>query len=134
MKTDTPRRSLASVDAVLRSAAAIAAISTFGRTAVVGAVRTVLAEARGAGTALTADAAGAEALARLAAGARPNLRAVFNLTGTVLHTNLGRALIAEEAIEAAIAAMRNAVALEFDLGTGKRGERDDHVRGLLCEL
>jgi L-seryl-tRNA(Ser) seleniumtransferase len=74
------------------------------------------------------------ARARLEAAAQPNLRPVFNLTGTVLHTNLGRALIAEEAIEAAVAAMRNAVALEFDLDSGRRGERDDHLRGLLCEL
>jgi hypothetical protein len=58
----------------------------------------------------------------------------LNLTGTVLHTNLGRAIVAEAAIEAAMVAMRNAVALEFDLGGGRRGERDELVRDLLCEL
>ena len=52
----------------------------------------------------------------------------------MLHTNLGRALIADQAIEAAVVAMRNAVALEFDLATARRGERDDVVRGLLREL
>jgi L-seryl-tRNA(Ser) seleniumtransferase len=52
----------------------------------------------------------------------------------VLHTNLGRARLAEAAIEAATIAMREAIALEYDVATGRRGERDDHVRGLLRDL
>ena len=69
---------------------------------------------------------------RLAALAEPSQRRVFNLTGTVLHTNLGRALLAEEAIEAAVAAMRSPTTLEYDLlGAG----RDVIVsRGELIEI
>ncbi|MEA2870416.1 MAG: L-seryl-tRNA(Ser) seleniumtransferase [Hyphomicrobiales bacterium] len=137
-KVDAPRQSalrkLPSVDEVVRSSAASHAVARFGRPAVVNAVRDVLAEARNGGATMEPGAVIDGALARLAAQAQPSLRPVFNLTGTVLHTNLGRALIAEEAIEAAVAAMRNAVALEFNLSGGTRGERDDHLRGLLCEL
>jgi len=72
--------------------------------------------------------------ARLAALVRPSQRRVFNLTGTVLHTNLGRAVLAEEAIQAAVEAMRSPTTLEYDLGGGARGERDDHVAPWLCRL
>jgi len=132
-------RELPAVDEVLRAPGADALIGKFGRAAALGAVRHVLAEHRAAlragnGAAPDAAAIAAAAGARLEAEAQPTLRPVFNLTGTVLHTNLGRAPIADAAIEAATAAMRDAVALEFDLETGHRGERDDHLRRLLCEL
>jgi L-seryl-tRNA(Ser) seleniumtransferase len=127
-------RRLPSVDDVLGAPAARAVIEAFGRPSMVGAVRAVLAEARAARTAIETAKILRKARERLEADARSSLRPVFNLTGTILHTNLGRALIAEAAIEAATQAMRNAVALEFDVGGGKRGERDDHLRGLLCEL
>jgi L-seryl-tRNA(Ser) seleniumtransferase len=125
---------LPSVDQVLRTTAAASGIERFGRTAVVEAIRATLASARASGHVAAMDEVAAGALARLEAQAQPSLRPVFNLTGTVLHTNLGRALIAEAAIDAAVAAMRSAVALEFDIASGRRGERDDHVRERLCEL
>ena len=136
---DIRLRALPSVDSVLKTDAAVPAITRFGRPAAVMAVRQALDAARaellaGKTQQSEAEAIARTALAKLAADARSKLCPVFNLTGTVLHTNLGRALIAEAAVEAAVAAMRSAVALEFNLATGKRGERDDHLRGLLCEF
>lgn len=132
-----------SVDEILKTAAAIGAIERFGRPAVVAAirvsadeVRTALANANGHAARVnnSVDAIVTAAMARLELESRPNARPVFNLTGTILHTNLGRAILAEHAVEAATHAMREALALEFDLGQGKRGERDSLVRDLLCEL
>jgi len=131
-------RRLPSVDAVLRGAGA-ALPARFGHAEAVSALRRALDAAReamraGACTAPTAEAIAEAARADLEAASTPRIRPVFNLTGTVLHTNLGRAVLAEAAIAAATTAMRQAVALEYDLTTGRRGERDDLVRDLLCEL
>jgi L-seryl-tRNA(Ser) seleniumtransferase len=128
------RRGLPSVDAVMRSAVAQAAAAQFGHRAAVGAVRAELAQLRRNDRAIAADEAAALALARLEAADAPRLKPVYNLTGTVLHTNLGRAVAAEAAIAAAAAAMRYAVALEYDLDSGRRGDRDDILRDLLREL
>ncbi|SFQ17854.1 L-seryl-tRNA(Sec) selenium transferase [Mesorhizobium sp. NFR06] len=131
-------RDLPSVDQVLKTPFAAVAVERFGQQSTTRAVRDALEQARAAcrtGTAVPepSDLA-ANALVRLKAAERPSLRPVFNLTGTVLHTNLGRALIAGEALEAMRTAMRDAVTLEFDIGTGRRGERDDHLRALICDL
>ena len=132
-------RGLPSVDEVLRSEAGRVAVERYGRAAALAQTRRAIEAARdalraGAATPSSPPDLGAAVIVRLEADAGPNVRAVYNLTGTVLHTNLGRAVLAEAAVEAAILAMRRAVALEFDVGTGRRGERDDHVRGLLAEL
>ncbi len=64
----------------------------------------------------------------------PSLRVVFNLTGTVLHTNLGRALLPQEAADAVARVLTQASNLEFDIEGGRRGERDDHVEHLVCRI
>jgi L-seryl-tRNA(Sec) selenium transferase len=62
------------------------------------------------------------------------MRRVFNLTGTVIHTNLGRALLAEPALQHVLAMMGGPNNLEYDLDSGSRGDRDSVVEELLCTL
>ncbi|CAM5215564.1 L-seryl-tRNA(Sec) selenium transferase [Bosea thiooxidans] len=125
-----------SVDTVLRSPGGEVAIARHGRAAATEAVRRVLEQLRGGGQPL---ASSPEEISRtvldwLEERGRPSQRPVINLTGTVLHTNLGRALLAEEAIEAVVTAMRAPTNLEYAIETGQRGERDAHVRELIREL
>lgn len=125
-----------SVDEVLRSPHCELAIARHGRQATAGAVRQVLERLRRdeGVAAVPVEAIAERALASLEERERPSQRPVINLTGTVLHTNLGRALLAEEAIEAVVAAMRAPTNLEYEIAAGQRGERDAHVRELICEL
>ena len=74
------------------------------------------------------------ALDTLSTRSRSTLIPVFNLTGTVLHTNLGRANLPPEAIDAISTVAAGASNLEFDLESGKRGDRESHVEALVCEL
>ena len=64
----------------------------------------------------------------------PSLRPVYNLTGTVLHTNLGRAPLPQSAIQAMVDVSSGASNVEFNLETGKRGDRHRHAEALLCQL
>ena len=68
------------------------------------------------------------------AGARPHFTRVLNATGVVIHTNLGRSLLADAAVEAVVEGCRNYSNLEFNLATGGRGSRYSHVEELLCDL
>jgi L-seryl-tRNA(Ser) seleniumtransferase len=129
---------LPSVDRLLAHPAVAPLLETHGRAVVTRLVRDVLAAARAAardGTPIPDEAALIAKVSRDGTPlARPKLRAVFNLTGTVLHTNLGRAALPEEAVEAIVSAARSPCALEYDLDSGGRGDRDDIVNDLLREL
>ena len=134
-----PRTSpLPSVDALLRTPEAAVLLDRFGRPAVTDAFRACLAARRAAIAAaappVPARAVLDEAADALEARFARSQRPVFNLTGTVLHTNLGRAPVPPEAAAAAAEALAGATTLEYDLARGERGERDSHVEGLLCDL
>ncbi|MGW8180008.1 MAG: L-seryl-tRNA(Sec) selenium transferase, partial [bacterium] len=65
---------------------------------------------------------------------QPTLIPVINATGVILHTNMGRAPLSQEAIEAIEPVSRGYNNLEIDLGSGKRGSRNVHIESLLCQL
>jgi L-seryl-tRNA(Ser) seleniumtransferase len=127
------------VDRLVESQAMRALVALHGRTAVVAVVRAGLESWREASKGSQGAAFDVAAFEHacdqlLARSAAASLRPVFNLSGTVLHTNLGRAPMAPEAAEAVRAVMLGASNLEYDIASGKRGDRDDHLEGLLREL
>jgi L-seryl-tRNA(Ser) seleniumtransferase len=145
--TSAPAIRLPAVHLVLSDAGCQPLIGQYGRTQVTDAARALLADLRtqllaarqdgatGSGVPATdLPALLAQLDLRLQAANRSNLRAVFNLTGTVLHTNLGRALLPDSAVQAVAEALRWPMNLEWDIETGQRGDRDNLVEELLLEL
>lgn len=128
-----------SIDRVLNWVSVAPLLQSYGRAPLLACVRELLDENRQAARAGTPVDYGEARLTpvlaeRLARSQAPRLRRVFNLTGTVLHTNLGRAPLPEEAVDAIVMAARHPCALEYNLETGGRGDRDDVVEELLREL
>ena len=135
---------LPAVDKVLLTTAMQALRDAYGLDACTCAVRDVLTQLRQQllgtseqpGQPVQADLASIvqSAQRQLQARFAPRLKPVFNLSGTVLHTNLGRALLPQAAIDAVVQAMSAPANLEYDLEDGSRGDRDDLVESLICEL
>ena len=160
--TQQALRALPAVEELLNHLAAADLLETHPRTQVVEAVRAALEAARrrivandgatagdgavtggdagpgaAAGQKAAAGAAAdllAYAAAMLADWATPGLRPVLNLTGVVIHTNLGRAPLSEAAIDQVVQVARSYSNLEYDLEAGVRGSRESHVEALLTRL
>lgn len=134
-------KDIPSLDRLLRSPEFAPLLQAYGHTQVGQLMRACLQDLREAALqgkldrrALDAPALARALQARLAARNESRLRPVYNLTGTVLHTNLGRALLPDQAVQAVVRALTSPANLEFDLETGGRGDRDDLIEPLLCEL
>jgi L-seryl-tRNA(Ser) seleniumtransferase len=134
-------KDLPSVDRMLRFPPIAALLAEHGHSLVTTVARDCLAELRGAALegSLPREAIDEAALvgrieAMLAAALAPTMRPVLNLTGTVIHTNLGRALLADQALQAIARTQASPDNLEYDLADGSRGDRDSLVAPLLCRL
>src|SRR5262249_43490331 len=132
------RSALPSVDELLRDRSLTPLVAQYGRTAVRDALRTVLKAYRESGSGSIPkrppDEWARVCSQELELTLKPLLKPVLNLTGTLLHTNLGRATLPPEAVGAMVLAAKNACNLELDLSSGKRGERDLHVTRALTEI
>ena len=140
-----PSPRIPSVDALLRDAALAPLLADYGRSSATAALRQVLDALRAqlrSGTLSAAHTAPAAIAAQVQQALEhrhaPRLKPVFNLTGTVLHTNLGRALLPQEVVasvtQALTCPMNLEYDLEYDLEDGGRGDRDDPVTDLICQL
>jgi L-seryl-tRNA(Ser) seleniumtransferase len=129
-----PRRALPAVDALLAEPAIAALLARLPRSVVVRAIRDAVEAARQAGGSAPAQGWPDAVAIRAAHLAAPSPARVVNATGVVLHTNLGRAVLAERAVAALTRVASGYSALEYDLERGTRGSRSELCRDVLVEL
>jgi len=130
-----PRRDLPSVNALLESAGVRSLLEQHPRRVVLEAVRSAVDAARHQGDAQRTEQQWVASIASAVQSlSQPSLRRVINATGVVLHTNLGRAPLAESAVEAIAHIAAGFSNLEYDIETGERGSRYSHCVGLLRQL
>ena len=135
MQQENPLRALPSVHDLLADPRVAELEAERGHAVAVAAARFALAEARESiGRGDEPGDLGGRTVALAEEIARPRLRRVLNATGVVVHTNLGRAPLAEEALERVREAAAGYSNLEYDLDEGARGSRQDHVAPLLRDL
>ncbi|RZM00634.1 MAG: L-seryl-tRNA(Sec) selenium transferase [Variovorax sp.] len=132
---------LPSVDRLLRAAGVPELLAAHGHTLVATEARALLDLLRAGALAgdlasgkIAPDALATALAERIEFRLAPRMRPVFNLTGTVIHTNLGRAVLADAALQRLMTLMAAPNNLEYDLATGGRGDRDSLVEELLCTL
>ncbi len=132
---------LPALDRLLRLPEMAPLLAEHGHTLVAGQARALLEAMRAQALAgrLAAAALAPKALSqavqrRVQEGLAPRMRRVLNLTGTVIHTNLGRAVLADAALQQLLALMAGPNNLEYDLDGGGRGDRDSIIEELLCTL
>ena len=130
-----PRRNLPSVNALLESAGVRSLLEQHPRRVVLEAVRSAVAAARNQGDAQRTEQQWVASIALAVESiSQPSLRRVINATGVVIHTNLGRAPLADSAMKAIADIAGGFSNLEYDLAAGERGSRYSHCVGLLRQL
>ena len=135
-KIETPDK-LPSVDRLLNDPDIVALSDVHGIPLVTRCTRSVLATVRTqvlAGKSFQPDDIISNIREAVVTTLDPSLRRVINLTGTVLHTNLGRAALPQAAIDSIAEVAGGASNLEYDLESGKRGDRHTHCENLLRDL
>jgi L-seryl-tRNA(Ser) seleniumtransferase len=132
-------RSLPKTDELLKREDLASLALALPRSVVVDAVRDAIESVRGSvlageDTAFDDDSIATDAIGRACDRMRPSLRPVINATGIIVHTNLGRSRLAEEALRAVVEVAGNYSTLEYDVPSGERGSRHVHVERLVCDL